>query len=370
MLELIREKDLIVHYPYQSFDHVTRLLREAAIDPKVDTIKITLYRVAKPSRVVNALINAAKNGKQVIASIELQARFDEENNLRIAEALTDADATVIYGVPPMKVHSKLLLIEREGVQYAALSTGNFNEVTGKLYVDSTLFTADARITREVDTVFEFLERASRMRILTPPPFRHLLVSPFNSRKVFLSLLEREKRKGDKGYVFIKVNHLTDARIIAKIRETADAGVRMDLVVRTTYAMRPHPNIRAISILDRFLEHQRVYQFGTGEDRCVFMSSADLMERNLDWRVEVAFPLYDPSIQQQTVDMMALQIRDDCKARVLDETQSNTYVGHGTFRAQYDTYRYLAMLAEGVESPPLNCVSPHRRHRVARKTSRR
>lgn len=368
MLDIIRRRDLLVHYPYQSFDHVTRILREAAIDPLVETIKITLYRVANPSRIVNALINAARNGKHVVVSVELQARFDEENNLRISNALSEAGATVIFGVPPMKVHSKLLLIERDGVQFAALSTGNFNEVTGKLYVDSTLFTADCRITREVQEVFEFLERASRMRILTPPNFRHLLVSPFNSRRVILKMLDREKQKGDQGYVFIKVNHLTDTKVINKIRETADAGVRMDLVVRTTYAMRSHPNIRAISILDRFLEHQRVYQFGKGDDCCVFMSSADLMERNLDWRVEVAFPIYDPTLLRQVVDMMTLQIRDNAKARILDDTQSNAYVGNGAYRAQYDTYNYLMALAQGVESPPITCSQNRRRTARSKKAT--
>jgi len=355
LMETIQEQDQLITYPYQSFDHLIRLLREAAIDPSVEEIKTTLYRAASPSQVVNALVNAARNGKHVFASIELQARFDEEHNIELAERLAEAGVTVVFGLPPMKVHSKLLLIKKGDLQFAGLSTGNFNEVTGRLYVDSALLTADPRLVTEVATVFEFLERASRMRILTPPRFKHLLVSPFNTRKVIAKGFEREKAKGEDGYVFIKVNHLTDKKIIRQIRDAADAGVKMDLVVRTTYALRPHENIRATSILDRYLEHQRIYIFGRGEDRSVFMSSADLMERNLDWRVEVAFPIYDERLKQQVADMMTLQVDDTCKARILDETQSNQYVGNATckHRTQYDTYRFfkrLATLADPLAEP--------------------
>jgi polyphosphate kinase len=348
MLDTLDERDLLITCPFQSFDHLIRLLREAAIDPKVEDIKATLYRLADRSQVINALVNAARNGKKILASVELQARFDETRNMISSEKLTEAGAAVIYGVPPMKVHGKLLLIEREKRLYAGLSTGNFNEITGRQYIDSTLLTADERITAEVETVFSFLEEASRVRVLPTQRFKHLLVSPFNTRKVILRLLAREKEKGKKGYVFLKVNHLTDAKVIEKILEAADAGVRMDLVVRTTYAMLPHPNIRAISILDRYLEHQRVYVFGKGEDRRVYMSSADLMVRNIDSRVEVAFPIYDKELQQQVVDMMQLQIRDNVKARILDETQSNQYVdGSGVpHRAQYDTHRYFMSLHKG------------------------
>jgi polyphosphate kinase len=348
MIQMVREQDILVTYPYQSFDHVIRLLREAAIDPTVDTIKMTLYRAAARSQVVNALANAARNGKRIVVSIELQARFDEQRNIQIAEKLSAAGATVIYGVPPMKVHSKLLLIERDGVRVAGLSTGNFNEVTGRLYVDSTLLTADPRLTDEVAKVFGFLERASRMRMLTPPRFKHLLVSPFNARRGFYKLLAQEKAKGADGYVLIKVNHLTDPKVVQRIRAAADAGVRMDLIVRTTYAMLPHPNIRAISILDRYLEHQRVYMFGRGEDARIFMSSADLMERNLDWRVEAAFPIYDPRLKELVTAMTAAQVADASKARVLDATQSNRYVadGAGPRRAQDDIYACMRGLHQG------------------------
>ncbi len=341
MLDIIERQDLLVTYPFQSFDHVVRLLREAAIDPNVTAIKMTLYRVARTSQVVNALVNAARNGKQVTVSIELLARFDEENNIRISERLLEVGATVLYGVPPMKVHSKLMLIARNGTLYAGLSTGNFNETTGHLYVDSCLFTADKRVTGEVAQVFGFLEQASKMRTIAAPKFKHLLVSPFNTRKLFKKYVAREKAKGSDGYIFVKANHLTDDKVINLLMDAADAGVRMDLVIRTTYAMLPHPNIHAVSILDRYLEHQRVYIFGKGADRAVFMSSADLMERNLDWRVEVAFPVYDKKLKREVSGAMAIQIADCFKARILDEVQSNHYKSNGPdgIRAQYATYQY-------------------------------
>lgn len=351
MLDLIVRQDILVTYPYQSFDHVIRLLREAAIDPDVEEIKMTMYRSARNSHLVNALINAAKNGKKIFVSIELLARFDEENNIQMAERLQEAGAAVVYGVPPMKVHGKLLSIKRAGTLFAGLSTGNFNEDTGRLYVDSILFTADKRLTAEVERVFDYLDQAARMHMLAAIKFKHLMVSPFNSRRMILKFIEREKAKGTDGYIFLKVNHLTDAVVIEKITEAADAGVRMDFVVRTTYSVLPHPSIRAISILDRYLEHHRVYLFGKGDDACVYMSSADLMERNLDRRVEVAFPIYDPKLRVEVIDMMRLQVADTFKARTLDETQSNPYVGDGSpegLRVQHATHRYLLDLYRRAE----------------------
>lgn len=356
MFQTVLERDLMVTYPYQSFDHVIRLLREAAIDPEVEEIKMTMYRAARTSQVVNALVNAARNGKSIFVSIELQARFDEENNISIAQRLSEAGATVVYGVPPMKVHCKLLLISKKNSQIAGLSTGNFNEVTARTYVDSVLFTAHKDVNREVAEVFSLLDQAARIRTLTAPKFKHLLVSPFNSRKAMLRLIAREKAKGKDGYIFLKVNHLTDSATIKRIQAAADAGVRMDLVVRTTYAMLPHPNIRAISILDRYLEHQRIYIFGKPEDRRIFMSSSDLMERNLDWRIEVAFPVYDEALKRQIGEMAALQVADTYKARILDETQCNRYVGDGSdgMRAQYTTHR---MFHQAVETSPHEPESP-------------
>ena len=348
MLDTIENQDLLVTYPYQSFDHLIRLLREAAIDPTVDEIKMSIYRAASQSQVINALVNASRNGKKVFVTIELQARFDEKNNIRIAEALQEAGAQVAFGVPPMKVHGKLLLINRGGKLFAGLSTGNYNEKTGKLYVDSVYLTCNKELVSEVADVFRFLDHASRLHTVPSMKFKLLMVSPFNSRRTILKLLAREMAKGENGYVFMKVNHLTDAKVLKKMRNAADAGVKMDLVVRTTYAMLPHKNMRAISILDRYLEHQRVYIFGRDEDRVVYMSSADLMERNFDSRVEVAFPILDPQLQQEIVDIMAIQVADTYKARVLDKTQSNQYVDHDEphIRAQEATYAYFRQLSDG------------------------
>jgi polyphosphate kinase len=352
VMDVVRERDLLLTYPYQSFDHLIRLLREAAIDPSVTAISMTLYRAARRSQVVYALYNAARNGKRVFVSIELQARFDEKNNIKISQFLSEAGVTVVYGVPPMKTHAKLLLIERKDGLIAGLSTGNYNEVTARLYVDSLLLTTDRRLTGEVEDVFSFLDNASRLRTLPSPKYRHLLVSPFNTRRTILRMIEREKARKKDGYILIKVNHLTDDKVTRRLREAADAGVQMDLIVRTTYAMLPHKNIRAISILDRYLEHQRVYIFGRGEDRAVFMSSADLMERNLDWRVEVAFPVYDPALIDQVSDMMQIQVQDTYKARILDETQSNAYVSgrRGRKRGQYRTYDYFRKMADKALGP--------------------
>lgn len=353
ILDIVAERDVLVTYPYQSFDHIIRVLREAAIDPEVEEIKMTLYRAAQHSQVVNALVNAARNGKRVFVPVEIQARFDERHNIYLAEKLADVGAAVAFGVPPMKVHAKLFLIRRKGKLVAGLSTGNFNEVTGKLYVDSTLLTSDKRLTKEVDQVFEFLNQASRTRTMPRPKFKHLIVSPFDSRKAFLRLLDGEMERGESGYVLLKVNHLTDDKVIKRLRRAADAGVKMDLIARTTYAMRPHENIRAISIVDRFLEHQRVYIFGRGEDRRVFLSSMDLMERNLDWRVEAAFPVYDPQLRDEVVRMMEIQVQDTYKARLLDGKQSNAYVGDGPdgFHAQPETYRYFRGLSEPTAKDP-------------------
>jgi polyphosphate kinase len=312
---------------------------------------MTVYRVSKSSQIINALVNAAKNGKKVFVSVELQARFDEQNNIHMSQRLTEAGATVAFGVPPMKVHCKLLHILRKDGTIVGLSTGNYNEATAPIYVDSILMTADPRICKEVDRVFEFLQIASQAYTVQERRFSHLMVSPFTSRTSILHFINREMKKKENGYIFIKVNHITDEQIVEKLLEAADKGVKLDLIVRSTYAIRPHPNINVISILDRYLEHQRVYIFGRGAERNVFMSSSDLMERNLDRRVEVAFPIYDPVLQQQVIDTMAMQIRDNVKARVLDEKQSNQYVNGAQppFRSQYETYRYFENLWDGARN---------------------
>ena len=347
MLDIMEGQDVLLTYPYQSFDPVIRLLREAAIDPEVREIKATVYRVADHSQIVNALLNAANNGKKVTAVIELQARFDEQRNISASARLHEVGATVLYGVPPMKVHAKLLLVNRGGKLFSAVSTGNLNETTARLYVDSMLFTGRKRITSDVAAVFDYFENTSANRTLALPKFKHLLVSPFNMRKEFSRLITEETRKGKEGHILFKTNHLTDSDLIKRLYDAAEAGVQVDLIVRTTCAIIPGENIRAISILDRFLEHQRIYVFGRGEDARIFMSSSDLMERNLDWRVEAAFPVYDPDIKRQVLDMVGMQIEDNCKARILDEQQQNAYVRgrRGGRRAQYATYAYFGQIGD-------------------------
>lgn len=349
MLDIIQQQDLLLTYPYQSFDHVIRLLREAAIDPEVKTIKLTMYRVASNSQVVNALLNAANNGKRVVAVVELQARFDEHRNISNSERLREVGATVLYGLPPMKVHSKLMLIEKNNNLYAGLSTGNLNEQTAALYVDSMLFTGQKKITRDVATLFDYFENVAANRALTTPVFKHLMVSPFNTRKTLYKLIAQEKKKGNNGHILIKANHLTDNGIMRRLREAADTGVRINLIIRTTYAVTPQKNIKAISILDRFLEHQRIYIFGKGDDAVVYMSSADLMERNIDWRVEAAFPILEPELRQQVIDLVQIQVKDNSKARRLDRLQCNKYVlnRRGVHRTQYETYDYFRKLAEKI-----------------------
>lgn len=349
MSQAIREQDVLVTYPYQSFDHVLRLLREAAIDPEVEEIKLTLYRVAESSQIVNALINAARNGKSVFVVVELMARFDEQRNINSAERLTEVGATVVYGLPPIKVHGKLIHIQASDYSIAAFSTGNFNETTGRLYVDSTLMTADERLCGDAENMFEFLSKASLTRVMSTPKLKHLVVSPFSSRKQFSKFLAQEAEKGDEGYLLIKANHLTDAKMTRRILEAADAGVKMNFIVRTTYCVPAHPNIRAISILDRYLEHQRIYIFGKGEDRKIFLGSADLMERNLDWRVEVAFPIYAPELKAEIEAILQLQLDDNFKARVLDEAQSNQYVETNGIerRSQLATQQYYDAAFAGV-----------------------
>mgnify|MGYP005846911725 CR=1 FL=1 len=347
LIDLAAKNDVLITYPYQSFDHVVRLLREAAIDPQVQAIALTLYRVAPRSQVVNALINAARNGKQLFVNVELQARFDEHLNIRISQKLLDEHAVVTYGVPPLKVHAKVILIRHRTGIVCGFSTGNFNENTASAYVDSFLITANPELGAEAERLFDFFGQAAGMRALSPPRFRHLLVSPFNLRRTLVRQVDAERKKGPEGYIFLKVNHLTDKMMIQKIMAAANAGVKVDLVVRTTYALTPHPNIRAISILDRYLEHQRVYIFGRDEEARVYLSSADLMERNFDWRVEVAFPIYDPELRRQVLDIMRLQIGDNIKARILDESQSNPYVpcAEPTCRAQYATHGYFRAQAQ-------------------------
>jgi len=346
----IKEKDILLHYPYQSFHHIIDLLREAAIDPKVTSIKMTLYRLAKDSNVINALRNACRNGKEVTAVIELQARFDEEANIRWTQKLEEENARILDGVPGLKVHAKLCLITRneggEKVNYAVVGTGNFNEFTARIYSDHALLTADPRITQEVSKVFKFLENNYKTF-----NYKHLLVSPFFMRKRLLKMIESEienKAAGKDAYIYAKMNSLVDQDIIKKLYKASQTGVKIKLMVRGICSLIPgisgiSENIEAISILDKFLEHSRIFIFCHGGDERYYISSADWMIRNLDNRVEVAVPIYDKNIQKELKDFFLLQFKDNTKARIFDEKQDNRYRKNETepaFRAQDDIYKYL------------------------------
>lgn len=332
MFSVIRMKDVLLHYPYHSFHHIIDLLREASIDPRVKKIQITLYRVAKNSNIVNALINAIKNGKEVVVVMELQARFDEENNIYWANRLQEEGARVIFGVPGIKVHSKLFLItrrEEEGgtVNYAHIGSGNMNESTARIYTDKSLLTADSRITEEVQRVFDFYHDN-----LKPGNYKHLFVSPFNMRRRFVGMIQKEIENAEKGrtaWIIIKLNNLVDRDMILKLYEASRAGVKIKLLIRGTCALVPgvsgySENIEAISIVGRFLEHSRVFIFCNGGDEKYFISSADWMSRNLDHRSEVAVPIYDYESQVELKHIIGLQLRDNRKARVLGGKEENSY----------------------------------------------
>ncbi len=361
LFKVIREKDILLSYPYQSFHHIHDLLREASIDPKVQSIKITLYRAAKNSGIVNALINAVKNGKHVTAVVELQARFDEEANISLANKLQEEGAKVIFGVPGLKVHSKLFVISRkEGgklVTYAHIGTGNFNEQTAKSYCDHSLLTSDKRITEEVLKLFNFYQDNFKIGV-----FKHLLVAPFNMREKFIKLINKEiknAKEGKPAYIFLKMNSLSDIEMIRKLYKASENGVKIKMCIRGVCSIVPgmeslSENIEVISIVDKFLEHSRIFIFANGGDEKYFISSGDWMYRNLDHRSEVATPLYNKEIQQQLKQYMQIQFDDNMKARVINEKLDNMHVQriHGKmFRAQDDIYRLLLSIKSEKKNHP-------------------
>lgn len=331
LIRQIQKKDILLHFPYQRFDYVVDLLREAAIDPKVQSIKINVYRVASRSQVMNALINAVSNGKEVTVVLELQARFDEENNLYWAERLKDYGAKVLYGYQMMKIHSKLLQIRRISDKKEQLityiGTGNFNERTAQIYTDLGLLTIDRRISLEVSRVFNMMEQS-----LHHHTFRHLLVSPVNSRRKLAQLIQNEiknAQKGGEAVIRLKINNLVDNKLIDKLYEASNAGVKIQLIVRGICCLIPRMkgksmNIEAISIVDRYLEHSRFMIFHNGGNPLYYISSADWMERNLDKRIEVGIPVFDPDIQQELETIFAIQWNDTVKARIIDKLQRNNY----------------------------------------------
>ena len=349
LLQKISQKDYLVNAPYQSFSYLTRFLREAALDPKVTSIKITLYRLAKNSQIISSLINAARNGKKVVVQIELQARFDEASNISYAEQMQTEGIELIFGIKGLKVHSKICVVERtengKTKRYGFISTGNFNEATAKIYTDVTLLTSHQQILKDVSKIFEFFDINYRVH-----RYKHLIVSPHYTRTRFYKLIDREishALAGRKTYIKLKMNSLSDYPMIDKLYAASKAGVKIQLEVRGICSLKPgvkglSENIEAISIVDNYLEHSRIYIFGNAGQPDVFISSADFMRRNLDGRVEVTCPIYDQEIKDELIDNFDLGWKGNVKARYHSENLENNYKERGedpVFRAQLETYKY-------------------------------
>ena len=359
IISVMAQKDILLHFPYQPFTHVIDLLREAALDPRVYSIKITIYRVAFNSSIMNALINAVRNGKQVTAVLELQARFNEESNIYWSRKLANEGVRVIHGVSGLKVHSKTILIKRKEdkqvVRYAAIGTGNFNEDTAKVFSDVLLLTSRKVITFEVERVFDFFNRNYQI-----PRFTHLIVSPFNSRTRLVRMINQEikaARAGEKAAMTLKLNNFVDKRIINKVYEAYQAGVEIKIMVRAMFSLIPKVESKGIDlecmgIIDRNLEHARLYYFYNGGNEDLFIASADLMERNIERRVEVACPIYDPEIKKQLIRTLDLEWQDNTQARVLNNELDNTYRdsgAEGKVQAQKEIHKFIQEIHSSSQS---------------------
>ena len=352
LLTQISKKDFLMYTPYHSFSYLVAFLRQSAIDPNVKSIKITLYRLSKNSNVISALINAAKNGKKVLVQIELQARFDEENNIRVSEMLEAAGVELIFGVKGLKVHSKICLIERRENNnkkfYGFISTGNFNESTAKVYTDYTLFTANQSILKDVSKVFEFLKVNYKIQ-----KYKHLIVSPHYTSSMLFSMIDNEienSKKGKKSGIILKLNSLTSYKFVDKLYEANNSGVKIKLIIRGICCLIPNlknlsENIEVISVVDKYLEHPRVYIFENGGDKKVYISSADLMTRNLDNRVEVACPIYQKDLKKQVIDTIKISLNDNVKSRLINLNKQNEFVENKNkkIRSQWDTYDYFCRI---------------------------
>jgi polyphosphate kinase len=351
----LSEKDQLLTFPYHSFSTMVDLLREAAIDPTVDRIRMTLYRAAPRSQIVGALLAACRSGKEITVIVELKARFDEEANIALAQKLSEEGARVVYGLEGFKIHAKLCLIERrvdgKRRRIACVGTGNFNEITAGRYIDQMVITSDRRITGEVADLFDYLEEPYRVS-----SFDHLLVSPFQMRKKIIKLITREiaMMKTGSGFIDIRCNNITDEEISLKLIEAARAGVRVRLLVRGMCIINPDPSIpiTARRVVDSFLEHSRVFIFGNGGEPKVYLSSADLMSRNLDRRVEVALPVYDRNSIRELIDCFELSWRDDRKGIPIGLPVDRWIPNRNGLRSQYEIGRYLEnscrILAPGSE----------------------
>ncbi len=352
MIRAVKKQDVFLHFPYESFDYLIRLLMEAAFDPKVDEIKITQYRVAENSAVINTLISAAQNGKKVTVFVELKARFDEENNMSSSEKMKQAGIQIIYSIPGLKVHAKVAVILRKDdgngrkrKDIAYLSTGNFNEKTARVYSDMALLTSNPAIVQDINKVFAILEGK-----LESPTFTHLLVARFNMVPELDRMIEREiehVRAGRKGRIILKMNGLHDTHMINSLYRASECGVEIDLIVRGICCLIPNRpysrNIRITRIVDMFLEHSRVWYFYNDGEEEVYLASADWMRRNLNRRIETAFPILDASIRQMIIDILHIQLKDNVKACWIDEKLQNVPKKDDSpvkVRAQMEIFNYL------------------------------
>ncbi|WP_034058345.1 polyphosphate kinase 1 [Lacinutrix jangbogonensis] len=348
IFEAIAKKDYLQYTPYHTFAYTVKFLREAALDPKVKTIKITIYRLAQISHVASSLINAAINGKKVTVSMEIQARFDEQANIDYAEQMQREGIQLIFGVQGLKVHSKMCLIEREEhnkiVRYGFISTGNFNESTAKIYTDYTLFTANQKILKDISKVFNFFSVNYKVY-----RYKHIITSPHYTKNAFFSLIENEinnKKAGKPAYIRLKMNSISSYSMINKLYQASNAGVTIDMIVRGICCLVPgvkgmSENIKVVSIIDKFLEHTRLYVFCNNNDPKVYISSADWMTRNIENRVEVSCPIYDKEIKNELLDTFNICWKDNVKSRILDKNQTNTYKrdDNKSKRAQFESYNY-------------------------------
>ena len=341
ILDQIRQKDRFIHVPYHNFNGYIRVLREAAIKPEVKSIKTTLYRLAKDSKVVKALITAARNGKKVTAVVELLARFDEESNIKWSKRMQEEGVNVIFGVEGLKIHSKLLYIESKKGNIACIGTGNFHEGNAKIYTDYLMMTARSKIVNEVAKVFDFIDRP-----FSPFRFSELLVSPNSMKSRILRMLDTEIRNASEGkeaWVKIKINHITDTDMVTKLYQASKAGVKIDIVIRGNCSLVPgikglNENIRCVGIIDRYLEHSRILIFANGGKPRYFLGSADWMPRNLLNRIEVLTPVYDEELQADLMRTISYGMRDTTNGRIVDGKGTNNFVEGEPFRSQQELYK--------------------------------
>jgi polyphosphate kinase len=331
LFPIIRKKDIFIHYPYHTFDYFIRFLMEASMNPNVDEIMVTQYRVAQDSEIITNLINAAKNGKKVTVFVELKARFDEENNLFTSEMMKNAGIKIIYSIPGLKVHAKVALVLEKGSEkkrqaYAYLSTGNFNEKTAKVYSDMAILTSDKTLTREIIRLFEVLETQNRdLR------FDKLWVAQFNMIPNLIRMIQQETKAakaGKKAHIILKMNGLQDLEMVDELYKAGEAGVKIDLIIRGICCLKPNQpysrNIRIIRLVDMYLEHSRIWYFYNGGKEDLYLSSADWMKRNLYRRIETTFPVLDKKIKKTILSILMIQLNDNVKACLIDEDLKNVF----------------------------------------------